>query len=154
MSYVQSNHHIVVKVLCEVSFMLSSPPLRQVLTPTTKQKLSIEGDSYKKVLSERFRSIPSYLGGQCNCIRCARLQGAGTLCQIAERQTSTTEPVSDVVDGEGFPMAEPTVQYDMMMENDSSQIIRTAVIGILMIWVLVAFIEGIYDGESYPVLTR
>ncbi|XP_047975831.1 uncharacterized protein LOC125218239 isoform X1 [Salvia hispanica] len=126
----------------------------QVLTPTTRQKLSIEGDSYKKVLSERFRSIPSYLGGQCTCIRCARLQGAGTLCQIAERQTSTTEPVSDVVDGEGFPLVEPTVQYDMMMENDSSQIIRTAVIGILMIWVLVAFIEGIYDGGSYPVLTR
>ncbi|KAH6803417.1 SEC14 cytosolic factor family protein / phosphoglyceride transfer family protein [Perilla frutescens var. frutescens] len=116
----------------------------QVLKPATKQKLRIEGESYQKVLSECFQSLPSYLGGQCSCIRCSKLQG-GDLCQILERGASITESVSDIVDGEDFPLAQPSDQYDMIMENNCSRTLRTAVIGILIIWVLIAFLEGIYN---------
>ncbi|KAI3453853.1 hypothetical protein Pfo_010516 [Paulownia fortunei] len=122
----------------------------QVLKPTTKQKLRIEGEKYQKVLSECFQTLPSYLGGLCTCTRCAKL--AGSLHQILDSQTSTTESVSDIVNAADFPSAQPTYQYDMIMDGYCSQTLRAAVIGILIIWVLIAFIEGIYNPESRPVL--
>lgn len=123
-------------------------PLHQVLKPTTKQKLRIEGDSYQKVLAECFQSVPSYLGGNCTCIRCVKLQG-GDLCRIPERRTITSESI--INDGDS-PLVERADEYDMIMENNCSQTIRSAVIGILIVFVLIAFIEGMYNTESRPVL--
>lgn len=75
------------------------------------------------------------------------------MCQITDRQTSTRELVSDaVLEGEDYPLVEPTDQYDMIMESNYSHTIRTAVIGILIIWALIVLIEGIYNPGSRPVL--
>ncbi|KAG8382095.1 hypothetical protein BUALT_Bualt05G0040800 [Buddleja alternifolia] len=124
----------------------------QVLKPTTKQKLRIEGDTYKKVLSECFQTLPSYLGGPCTCVRCAKLS-TGHLQQIMDNQTSTGESVADIVDAEDFPSVEPNYEDDIIMDGHFSRTIRTAVIGILIVWVLIVFIQGMFDPESRPVLS-
>ncbi|PIN20157.1 Phosphatidylinositol transfer protein SEC14 [Handroanthus impetiginosus] len=124
----------------------------QVFKPATKRKLRIEGDAYHKILSEGFQMLPSYLGGRCTCTRCGKIE-TGSLQQIpGSSQTSSTESVSDLLNAEDFPSLQPTYQYDTIMDNYCSQTIRTAVVGILIVWVLIAFIEGIYNPETRPIL--
>lgn len=121
----------------------------QVLKPSTKQKLRILGDSYKNVISDYFQSLPSYLGGQCTCPRC----GTGNVFQIIDTPTTTAESVSDIVIGEDVPSGQLAYEYnDMNIESHWSRAVRNAVIGILIVFVLIAFIEGIYNPESRPVL--
>ncbi|KAL0408017.1 UNVERIFIED_CONTAM: hypothetical protein Sradi_1736100 [Sesamum radiatum] len=120
----------------------------QVLKPATKQKLRIEGEAYRKVLSECLQTLPSYLGGLCTCERCAMLD-AGIPRRTLESPTSSRELDPDIVNVEDFRQ---TYQYDMIMDGYCSRTIRTAVIGILIVWVLIAFIEGIYNPESRPIL--
>ncbi|GFP79320.1 sec14 cytosolic factor [Phtheirospermum japonicum] len=121
----------------------------QVLKPATKQKLRIEGQEFKKVLSDTFQTLPSYLGGSCTCTRCTKL-GAGSLQRISDRQTSITESLLNNVNTGNFPSEQLGYQYDMLMDNYCSRTLRSAVIGVLIIWVLIAFIEGIYNPESRP----
>ncbi|KAL8503484.1 hypothetical protein ACS0TY_022293 [Phlomoides rotata] len=125
----------------------------QVLKPSTKQKLRILGDSYKNVIPDYFQSIPSYLGGQCTCPRCGEL-GAGNAFRILDTPTAIAESVSDIVIAEDIPSGQPTYEYDddMSIERHWSLALRNAVIGILIVFVLIAFIEGIYNPESRPVL--
>ncbi|KAL3844448.1 hypothetical protein ACJIZ3_001851 [Penstemon smallii] len=125
----------------------------QVLKPVTKQKLRIEGQAYKKVLPECLQMVPLYLGGICTCTRCVKRDTGGRQEILGISNNSTTESGSDSENTEDCPSAEePTPQYDMILESDCSQTIRSAVIGILIIWVLIAFIEGIYNPETRPVL--
>ncbi|CAA0838247.1 SEC14 cytosolic factor family protein / phosphoglyceride transfer family protein [Striga hermonthica] len=124
----------------------------QVLKPATKQKLRIEGQSYKKVLAECFQTIPSYLGGSCTCTRCVRLDSSSSLQQISNRQAYIRESISDLANAENFLSDQPTYQYDMTMDNSCSRTLRSAVIGVLIIWVLFAFIEGISNPETRPFL--
>ncbi|KAL6544168.1 hypothetical protein OROGR_010665 [Orobanche gracilis] len=122
-----------------------------VLKPTTKQKLRIEGHMYGKVLSECFQILPSYLGGSCTCTRCVKLD-AGSLKQIPDTQNNNTGELvaADIVGTENFPLEEPTYQHDMEDNNNCNRALRSAVIGILIIWALIAFIEGLYNPESHP----
>lgn len=49
----------------------------QVLKPATRKKLRIEGELCPKMLAELFQSVPSFLGGSCDCGRCCVLPQAG-----------------------------------------------------------------------------
>ncbi|KAL3619157.1 hypothetical protein CASFOL_036727 [Castilleja foliolosa] len=120
----------------------------QVLKPATKQKLRIEGQNFK-ILSDTLQTLPSYLGGSCTCTRCVNL-GSGRLQCIPDRQTSIPESLSNNVNSENFPSEQPGYQYDMLMDNYCSRTLRSAVLGVLIIWVLIAFIEGLYNPESRP----
>ncbi|KAL7150506.1 hypothetical protein ABFS83_05G117100 [Erythranthe nasuta] len=128
--------------------------LIQVLKPATKKKLRIEGGAYQKVLSECFQTLPSYLGGQCTCTRCTKFDTDESLPQILDTPTSTRESsVSDIVVAEDFPSVPTTLQYDdVNTDGYFSRTLRTAVIGILIVWVLIAFLEGLYNPESRPTL--
>lgn len=124
-------------------------PSHQVLKPSTKQKLRILGDSYKNVISDYFETLPSYLGGQCTCPRC----GVGNVFPILATSTASADSVSDIVIAENVvPLRQSTYEYDdMISESNCSRALRNAVIGVLIIFVLIAFIEGIYNPESRPV---
>ncbi|KZV25530.1 hypothetical protein F511_27515 [Dorcoceras hygrometricum] len=123
----------------------------QVLKPVTKKKLRIEGEAYRKVLSDSFQTLPSYLGGQCSCTRCAKLE-KGSTSRSLDSHTGTSEAVAEITNVEDFSFVEPNDQYDTLVDNSCSQTLRSAVIGILILWVLIAFIEGIYDPSSRPYL--
>ncbi|XP_073149307.1 uncharacterized protein [Henckelia pumila] len=121
----------------------------QVLKPVTKQKLRIEGVAYQKVLSDCFETLPSYLGGLCSCARCGKL-GNGNMPRSLDTHAGASEAVAEITNAEDFSSIAPTYQYDTLVDNSCSQTLRAAVIGILILWVLIAFIEGIYDPSSRP----
>ncbi|XP_073303889.1 uncharacterized protein [Primulina huaijiensis] len=123
----------------------------QVLKPFTKQKMRIEGEAYQKVLSNCFPTLPSYLGGPCPCESCAKME-KGSMPRSFNSHTGTSEAVAEITNSEDFSSNEPTYQYDTIVDNNCSQTLRSAVIGILILWVLIAFIEGINDPSTRPYL--
>ncbi|KAA8549245.1 hypothetical protein F0562_000929 [Nyssa sinensis] len=122
----------------------------QVVKPVTRQKLKIEGQMYRNVLTEYLQTLPSFLGGTCTCTRCSNL----SICNLLEPQTNEdvnmTGTIADFNDGEDLPSPHPSYLTDMPMNGNCDQVLRTAMVGILMLWVLIAFIAGISDPESRP----
>lgn len=107
---------------------------------------------YQKALSECIQILPSYLGGSCTCIRCANLnmQIEHLSCVM---ENNLTESTSVLTSNEILPLLHQSSSETDMIENPNpDKILRTAVIGILMFWVFIAFISGIFDPESRPAI--
>jgi hypothetical protein len=51
--------------------------------------------------------------------------------------------------GEDLPSPHLTTQADVHVNDNWNHLLRTLVIGILMVWVLVAILAGIYDPERH-----
>ncbi|KAK3033954.1 hypothetical protein RJ639_034118 [Escallonia herrerae] len=135
-------------------FIIRLPPVVQViaqtlihaLKPVTRKKLKIEGKTYQKVLSEYLQVLPSSLGGICTCRRCANL------C-ICNMQPSAVEPNNretneDINSGEDLPSPHLSRETDMHTIGNCDHVLRAAVVGVLIFWVLIALIAGTYDPES------
>uniref|UniRef100_A0A5B7C3A5 CRAL-TRIO domain-containing protein n=1 Tax=Davidia involucrata TaxID=16924 RepID=A0A5B7C3A5_DAVIN len=124
----------------------------QVLKPVTRQKLKIKGEMYQMDLTEYLQTLPSCLGGTCTCTRCSNL----SICDLQEPQinedTNMTEMIAKFNNDEDLPSPHPSCLTDMHMNGNCDQVLRTAMVGILILWVLIAFIAGICDPESRPVL--
>ncbi|PHT46765.1 hypothetical protein CQW23_15923 [Capsicum baccatum] len=123
----------------------------QVFKPATRQKLRFEGEMYQKVLSEFLQTLPSYLGGQCTCSRCAsfdmsKMHNTGV---NDHPETAITEIINNPLDLTSLHSGEET---EIPTNSNCDQVLRKAVISILLFWVLVAFIAGVYDPESRPTL--
>lgn len=123
---------------CDVSFP-------QVLKPATKEKLRIVGETYLKVLSECLQTLPSYLGGQCTCTRCANPR-MEIVQQSYYVEPNTAESAADNSSTEDLPSLPPSYPDDILVDsNHCMQVLRTAIIGILIFWVLITFLGGIND---------
>ena len=116
----------------------------QVLKPTTRQKLRFEGEMYQKVLSEYLQTVPSYLGGKCACTKCSKLNSCNMQPPSRHEESSNVEqPATDCSDDEDpFYM---TYEIDNQMNDTCDQVLRTAVMGVLMFWVLMALMAGLPD---------
>lgn len=125
----------------------------QVLKPVTRQKLKIEGPMFRKVLSEYLQTLPAYLGGACTCSRCANLGICNTLPLPLPRlsdmmaQKVRSVPINS---SEDLPSLHPNTETNLSGSCD--QALRAAVVGVLILWALIAFAAGIYDPESRPTL--
>ncbi|XP_024966835.1 uncharacterized protein LOC112506792 isoform X2 [Cynara cardunculus var. scolymus] len=121
----------------------------QVLKPATRQKLKIIGRMYKDSLSEYLQTFPSYLGGECACSRCAKLSNPHMqLPEFNQEFSSNRELDADIDNTERFS---PNYQFPDVNEG-CEKVLRSAVVGILMVWVLIALIAGLVDPESRPTL--
>ena len=123
----------------------------QVLKPSTRKKLKIEGEMYRKILMENFETLPSYLGGNCTCRRCSNLR----ICNLGLHQINETNKRQrkiDIISCEDIPSPHPSDPIDIHMTGYCDQALRAAVVGIIMLWVLIAFLAGLYDPESSPAL--
>lgn len=138
-------------------FVIRLPPVArviaqtfvQVLKPGTRQKLKFEGKMYQGALSDCIQILPSYLGGSCTCIRCANLNmRIGHLSCLMEN--NLTESTSLLASNDILPLLHQSSETDMIENADPDKILRTAVVGILMFWVFIAFISGIFDPGSRP----
>lgn len=128
-------------------FIIRLPPVArviahtfiQVLKPATRQKLKIIGRMYKNALGEYLQMLPLYLGGECGCCRCVKVGNLGLeisgfkegLNVDSERSEGGFERIGDVNEG-------------------CERVLRSAVVGILMVWVLIALIGGLLDPETRP----
>ncbi|XP_031268219.1 uncharacterized protein LOC116126678 isoform X2 [Pistacia vera] len=121
----------------------------QILKPVTRKKVKIEGEMYRKVLSEYFETLPSYLGGNCSCMKCSSV-GIRDIQRPSSNETSKTEPYADISDDENLSSPRLSHHDDINVMGNCDQVLRTAVIGILMFWVLIALIVGMTDPESRP----
>ncbi|GMY10807.1 phosphatidylinositol/phosphatidylcholine transfer protein sfh2 [Fagus crenata] len=120
----------------------------QVLKPTTRKKLKIVGEMYNKVLSEYLQTPPSYLGGKCTCAKCSTIS-IRFRQQHHSNRMNKFEP-NLLSDGEGPAAPYPADDIDIGLNSNFDQVLRTAIISILMVWVFIAVIAGLYDTESRP----
>ncbi|CAJ2678822.1 unnamed protein product [Trifolium pratense] len=117
----------------------------QVIKPATKKKLKIEGEMYKKLLYDYLPTLPLYLGGRCTCEKCSKMVNHN-MVQPHETGTSTSRIVreDDISDNEDSPSLHPSIVLDESQNNSYDQLLRTAVISLLVFWVVVALGAGMY----------
>ncbi|XP_074289937.1 uncharacterized protein LOC141616023 [Silene latifolia] len=136
-------------------FVIRLPPVlrmmvqtfMKVLKPLTRQKLEFLGERYREVLSEYFQELPACLGGTCICATCS----SGT------SNTTRTFPFIEVLtdahlSANGYSCEGLRSEY-LRSEADVNQnfdhLLRTAMIGILMLCVFGAILAGIYESEIW-----
>ncbi|BBH04824.1 SEC14 cytosolic factor family protein / phosphoglyceride transfer family protein, partial [Prunus dulcis] len=125
----------------------------QVLKPYTREKLRIEGEMYRKILSEYLETLPSYLGGKCMCKICSDIS-ITDMQQPHANEVAMTEQRLNVLEGGNPVTAHPTYEAEIDMDRNCDQVLRTAIVCILMIWVFIAFIAGFIDPESRPIFPK
>uniref|UniRef100_A0A5K1D383 Uncharacterized protein n=6 Tax=Nymphaea colorata TaxID=210225 RepID=A0A5K1D383_9MAGN len=118
-----------------------------MLKPVTRQKLHIEGDKYIKILSEHLQTIPLLLGGCCRCAQCSALTARHT-CQSIIDSNEDLQPSDSSVE-----VVDNSYMLDQLSySGHCDKVLRTAILSILMLWVVIALIAGIYDPEQYSLL--
>lgn len=123
----------------------------QFLKPGTRQKLKILGEMYQEALSDCIEILPSCLGGLCTCLTCSRLD----ICnrqQSCMSETNLGDSVADITSEDVLPALDFTYDTDILLSASGEQLLRKAIVGVLIFWVLIAFFAGVYDLESRPVL--
>ncbi|CAL5388946.1 unnamed protein product [Camellia sinensis] len=142
-------------------FVIRLPPIVRViaqtfikvLKPETQQKLKIQGEKYQKLLTENLKTLPAYLGGNCTCTRCSNLNISKTwLPRINKVKINGTQRKVDIVRTKDASFRHLSYPTDMRMNGNCDQVFQTIVVGILIFWVLIAFVAGIYDPESSQTL--
>lgn len=114
----------------------------QVLRPSTRQKLHVLGETYRKVLLEHLQSVPSFLGGHCSCTQCLVLAvGRQSLTDVADKREPNLNFTGELGD---------SYLTELPLRGSWDQILRTAIVGILMLWIFIAFVASMYgpDGHS------
>ena len=102
---------------------------------------------YRKVLLENLQALPSYLGGDCRCTKCLNI-GVHDVKRPCTGQINNIQANEDVRNSEDILTPNVICQDDIHQSGSCDQVLRTAIIGLLMLWVLIAFIAGLYDPES------
>ncbi|KAL5816876.1 hypothetical protein ACOSQ3_025254 [Xanthoceras sorbifolium] len=121
----------------------------QILKPGTRKKVKIIGVMSRKVLADYLKTLPSYLGGNCTCTKCPKIS-IHDMQQPHANERNKTRRYADV--GADEDLLSPCLSHhdDIDMDANCDQLFRTAVIGILMVWALIALIAGMIDPESRP----
>ncbi|XP_008776594.1 uncharacterized protein LOC103696681 [Phoenix dactylifera] len=126
----------VVRVIAQTFF--------QVLKPTTRQKLRVEGPTYLKVLSEFLQTVPACLGGNCTCSHCRRLVAGSSLGRMED--TSRSQHHRNVSDDDAAVNGYPNT--DLPMNVNCDHVLRAVIVVFLMLWILISFFAGMNDTES------
>lgn len=118
----------------------------QVLRPTTREKLRVMGEANQKaLLAEALQAVPSFLGGRCGCNKCETLLaaggggGGGRRRGLAAGGREADEEEEVVVGGHPL-LATDGATFE--------QVARTAVVGILMLWIFLAYLVGMSDTDG------
>ncbi|CAN4098857.1 unnamed protein product [Withania somnifera] len=120
-------------------FVVRLPPIVRVVAQT-----------FVQVLSEHLQTLPTYLGGQCTCSRCASfdMSKMHNTRMNDHQETAITEIINNPVD---LTLLHSGEQTESPTNYNCGQVLSKAVIGVLLFWVFVAFIAGVYDPESRPI---
>lgn len=80
-------------------------------------------------------------------MKCAKI-GKWDVFQPNETGTSRIDREEDISDNEDSPSLRQSTEFDGRQNNTYDQLLRTAVISILVFWVVVALGAGIYEPGS------
>ncbi|KAK1551054.1 hypothetical protein Q3G72_029408 [Acer saccharum] len=143
------NPHIIVLVDCEGLSPLRIPMqlLRDIETCHSEEGENHRGYA-RKVLSDYLQTLLAYLGGNCTCTKCSKISIHDKRPHTNE--TNRIQPYADVGDDEDLPSPRLVHQDDTDMDSSCHKVFQTAVIGILMVWALIALIAGMVDPENRP----
>ncbi|XP_027342018.1 uncharacterized protein LOC113854896 isoform X2 [Abrus precatorius] len=123
----------------------------QVLKPATRNKLKIEGETYQNDLSDHLLILPSYLGSCCTCMKCSNI-GKWDMLQPYSTGTSRGDGEVGIIsdsDTEDSPTLHPPNELEGRLYNNYDQLLRTAIIGILVFWVLIALGAVVFDPANH-----
>lgn len=132
----------------------------QVLRPATRQKVRIIGRNHLEFLSTYLDSIPLFLGGNCNCSKCSDRNNTEGKSDEATRTELTPDHVnkSDEVTRTAPAPDQVKDSPEFDHHNVSSangyreELIKTIIIGILMVWVFIAVVVAMHYPERLPLL--
>ncbi|KAL5986174.1 hypothetical protein ACLOJK_028168 [Asimina triloba] len=116
-----------------------------VLRPSTRSKVRFEGETYIKMLTEYLETVPACLGGKCTCDKCQMLP-VGWHCprsptiETIMRELSFTSTDEDAIREQHA--------NDLPVDGGCEQIIRTAIVGILMVWIFIALLSTMFDQDG------
>lgn len=117
----------------------------QVLKPITRQKLNVIGGMYQNIVHSHLQTLPSYLGGVCTCNTCANLN-IWSMQPPHTNEAATSQQRNEDNDSSGnFLLPHPSTPIDTYTNGNYDQVLRTAVISILIIWALIAFLSGLTE---------
>ncbi|RDY03731.1 sec14 [Mucuna pruriens] len=123
----------------------------QNLKPATRNKVKIEGEMYQKVLSDYLPTLPSFLGGCCTCMECSNI-GKGDMLQPCATGTSRRDAVAGTSDSDRDNEYSPTLhlshELDSRLYGDYDQLLRTAIVGVLILWVFIALGAVVFDPSN------
>ncbi|TKY48434.1 Sec14 cytosolic factor [Spatholobus suberectus] len=123
----------------------------QDLKPATRNKLKIEGEMHQKVLSDYLPILPSFLGGCCTCMKCSNI-GKWDMLQPYATGTSGRDGVVDTSDSdsdnEDSPTLHPSDELEGGLYGNYDQLLRTAIVGILIFWVFIALGVVVFDPSN------
>ncbi|KAL9247682.1 hypothetical protein vseg_021089 [Gypsophila vaccaria] len=136
-------------------FIIRLPPvvrmmaqtLMKALNPVTREKLKFLGEKYREVLSEYFQELPACLGGTCVCTTCSSGTSSNSWRFIPREVLDNTRLIANGFTCEDLDLDFRRSEDDVHQNFD--QLLRTGIIGILMMCVFVAFLAEIYS-ESQP----
>lgn len=136
-------------------FVIRLPPvvrvmvqtLMKVLKPRTRQKLKFLGDKYLEVLSEYFEELPACLGGNCICAICSKVGSDSTSYLQSTEVANDAQLMIDLFRSEN-PDGLDSLISEVDTQHNFDQMVRTGILGILMLLVFVAFLAGIFEEKS------
>lgn len=141
----------------------------QVLKPATRQKVRIIGRKHLEFLSNHLDSIPPFLGGNCSCSKCSNqnnVEGKSdetTRTELTPDHVKRSETPDHVNKSDEVSQTEPTPDqvkdsldfnhHDVSNTNVyKEELIKTLIIGILMVWIFTAVIVAMHYQERLPLL--
>ncbi|WMV31512.1 hypothetical protein MTR67_024897 [Solanum verrucosum] len=141
----------------------------QVLKPATRQKVRIIGRNHLEFLSNHLDSIPPFLGGNCSSSKCSDQTNAegesdeATRTEPTPDQASRPETHDHVNESDEVTLTEPAPDQvkdstELNHHNVSNtsvcreELIKTIIIGILMVWVFIAVFVAMDYPERWPLL--
>lgn len=121
----------------------------QILKPATRQKMRLEGEGYQNALSEFLQTIPAFLGGDCNCTQCRKILGKvetkiEEICTSSKMQPHQKELQLEL---DGTACID-LIETELPAVNDSNHVLRAFIIGLLMLWIVIAFLAGINEPDA------
>ncbi|CAH9121343.1 unnamed protein product [Cuscuta epithymum] len=124
--------------------------LLQVLRPATRKKVEIIGRNYEEYLSKKLESVPVFLGGNCSCSKCSPQRIPEVTVEEIQLTASSSTAHNSNDDNDNTPEFHGhTVSYmnPRFYPLTKEPLIKIIIIGVVMLWILVAMILGTNNSE-------
>lgn len=124
----------------------------QVVKPSTREKVHMEGENYKDLLADHLGGIfcvPAVLGGKCSCSPCEEIRAAKErmdMSLVAHRARSQNEQLEE----RDLVLEESAYSERLSVYQSYQNVLRVIILGLLMLWIVVATVGGYYEPQSPP----